>query len=138
MCRALRPAVGIKEARHLGSEQLRKLPLVCVLGRTSSQKTLCLLKHLQPRRPLARGGGRSGPDCVCVYYCRTGCVVFITVCVCLLLQDLGQSCLRGGGDMGGHVLRETTSRGLCELGCPSRTCERGVCVCVYYCRTSWT
>ena len=24
-----------------------------------------------------------------------------------------------------HVLRETTSRGLCELVCPSRTSERG-------------
>jgi hypothetical protein len=39
----------------------------------------------------------------------------------------------GGGDMGGHVLRETTSRGLCGLVCPSRTSERGgegVCVCV--------
>jgi hypothetical protein len=35
-----------------------------------------------------------------------------------------QNCLRGwGGDMGGHVLRETTSRGLCGLGCPSRTSE---------------
>jgi hypothetical protein len=31
----------------------------------------------------------------------------------------------GGGDMGGHVLRETTSRGLCGLVCPSRTSERG-------------
>jgi hypothetical protein len=30
----------------------------------------------------------------------------------------------GGGDMGGHVLRKTTSRGLCGLGCPSRTSER--------------
>jgi hypothetical protein len=50
----------------------------------------------------------------------------VCVCVCLLLQDLVQSCLRGaGGDMGGHVLRETTSRGLCGLGCPSRTSERG-------------
>jgi hypothetical protein len=30
--------------------------------------------------------------------------------VCLLLQDLVQRCLHGwGGDMGGHVLRETTS-----------------------------
>jgi hypothetical protein len=30
------------------------------------------------------------------------------LCVCLLLQDLVQSCLHGGGgDMGGHVLRET-------------------------------
>jgi hypothetical protein len=32
----------------------------------------------------------------------------------------------GGGDMGGHVIRETTSRGgLCGLCCPSRTSERG-------------
>jgi hypothetical protein len=66
--------------------------------------------------------------------------VFITtvpitnLCVCLLLQDLVQSCLRGGGgDMGGHVLRETTSRDLCGLGCPSRTS-----VCVYYCSTYGT
>ncbi len=29
----------------------------------------------------------------------------------------------GGGDIGGHVLRETTSRGLCGLVCPSRTSE---------------
>jgi hypothetical protein len=87
--------------------------------------------------------------------------------VCLLLQDLVQSCLRGGGgygrtcatrddeprpvwtsltitykwcvcvfittgpstklfawggDMGGHVLRETTSRGLRGLGCPPSRC----------------
>jgi hypothetical protein len=31
----------------------------------------------------------------------------------------------GKGDSGGHVLRETTSRGLCGLVCPSRTSERG-------------
>ena len=30
-----------------------------------------------------------------------------------------------GGEGGGHVLRETTSRGLCGLVCPSRTSERG-------------
>jgi hypothetical protein len=49
-----------------------------------------------------------------------------SLCVCLLLQDLVQRCLHGGGgDMGGHVLRETTSRGLCGLVCPSRTSERG-------------
>jgi hypothetical protein len=41
----------------------------------------------------------------------------------------------GGWDKGGHVLRETTSRSLCGLVCPSRTSERGRCVCVYYCRT---
>ena len=37
----------------------------------------------------------------------------------------------GGEDNGGHVLRETTSRGLCGLVCPSRTSERegeGYCV----------
>ena len=32
-----------------------------------------------------------------------------------LLQDLVQSCSRGGG----HVLRETTSQGLCGLVCPA-------------------
>ena len=32
---------------------------------------------------------------------------------------------RGEGDSGGHVLRETTSRGVCGLVCPSRTSERG-------------
>jgi hypothetical protein len=30
----------------------------------------------------------------------------------------------GEGASGGHVLRETTSRGLCGLVCPSRTSER--------------
>ena len=50
--------------------------------------------------------------------------------VCLLLQYLLQSCSRGGGgNNGGHVLRETTSRGLCGLVCPQRNSER-VCVCV--------
>ena len=49
---------------------------------------------------------RSG---VCVYYCST--------CYKAVRE-------RGGGD-GGHVLRETTSRGRCELVCPSRTNERG-------------
>jgi len=29
------------------------------------------------------------------------------------------------GDSGGHVLRDTTSRGLCGLVCPSRTSEHG-------------
>ena len=52
--------------------------------------------------------------------------VILCVCVCLLLQYLLQSCSRGGGgDNVGHVLRETTSRGRCELVCPSRTNESG-------------
>ena len=44
---------------------------------------------------------------VCVYYCRT---YYKAVRV-------------GEEESGGHVLRETTSRGQCELVCPSRTCE---------------
>ena len=47
--------------------------------------------------------------CVCVYYCST----------------LDKAVRMGEGDSGGHVLRETTSRGLCGLVCPSRTSERG-------------
>ncbi len=31
----------------------------------------------------------------------------------------------GEGESGGHVLREDTSRGLCDLVCPSCTSERG-------------
>jgi hypothetical protein len=34
---------------------------------------------------------------VCVYYCST--YYLRRVCVCLLLQDLIQSCLRGGGGL---------------------------------------
>jgi hypothetical protein len=49
--------------------------------------------------------------------------VFITAVPIITLFE------RGKGDSGGHVscyvLRETTSRGLCGLGCPSRTSERG-------------
>ena len=51
----------------------------------------------------------------------------VCVCVCVFITA-GPSTKRfalGGGDIGGHVLRETTSRGLCGLVCPSRTSERG-------------
>jgi hypothetical protein len=33
--------------------------------------------------------------CVCVYYCRT-ITAAVPVCVCLLMQDLLQSCAHGG------------------------------------------
>jgi hypothetical protein len=64
---------------------------------------------------------------MCVYYSSTYYkAVCVCVCVCLLLQYLFQCCSRGGeGDSEGHVLRETTSRGLCGLVCPSRTRGRG-------------
>ena len=55
---------------------------------------------------------------MCVYYCSTVCV-FITAGPIIKL------CAGGEGDSEGHVLRETTSRGQCELVCPSRTNERG-------------
>jgi hypothetical protein len=46
-------------------------------------------------------------------------VVFITAVPIIKLFAWGE------GDSGGHVQRETTSRGLCGLVCPSRTSERG-------------
>jgi hypothetical protein len=52
----------------------------------------------------------------------------LKVCVCVFITAGPSTKLftwGGGGDMGGHVLRETRSRGLCGLVCPSRTSERG-------------
>jgi len=45
-------------------------------------------------------------------------------CVCLLLSTYYKAVRVGEGDSGGHVLRETTSRGLSGLVYPSRTSER--------------
>jgi hypothetical protein len=45
--------------------------------------------------------------------------VFVTVVPIINLFAWGE------GGSGGHVLRETTSQGLCGLVCPSRTSEHG-------------
>jgi hypothetical protein len=50
---------------------------------------------------------------------RHACV-FITVDLIIKLFAWGE------GDSGGHVLRETTSRSLCGLVCPSCTREREI------------
>ena len=47
------------------------------------------------------------------------------VCVCFITAVPVTKPLWGEGDSGGHVLRETTSRDLCGLVCPSRTSECG-------------
>ena len=47
------------------------------------------------------------------------------VCVFLTAEPISKLFAWGDGDSGGHVLRETTSRGLCGLVCPSRNSERG-------------
>ena len=47
------------------------------------------------------------------------------VCVFVTAVPIAKLCEWGEGDSGGHVLRETTSRGLCGLVCPSHTSERG-------------
>ncbi len=81
--------------------------------------------------------------------------MFITAVPIIKLFAWGEP-LGDQRDSGGHVLRETTSRGLCGLVCPSRTSERGGegdfvkegekkgsvrgckdfgVVCVYYCST---
>ena len=61
---------------------------------------------------MTASGGRG-----VVYYCSM--CVFITAGPVIKLFAWGE------GDSGGHVLQETTSRGLCGLVCPSRTNERG-------------
>ena len=50
---------------------------------------------------------------------------WIRACVFITVVPITKLFARRGGGSGGHVLRETTSRGLCELVCPSRTSERG-------------
>ena len=67
---------------------------------------------------------------VCVSVCVCMCVCKC-VCTCAPAAHKRQKLLNfsfawGEGDSGGHVLRETTSRGLCGLVCPSRICERRV------------
>ena len=47
------------------------------------------------------------------------------MCVFITAVPITKLFAEGGGGNGGHVLRETTSRGRCELVCPSRTNERG-------------
>ena len=47
--------------------------------------------------------------------------IYVCVCVFPIVNLLAW----GEGDSAVHVLRETTSRGLCGLVCPSRTSERG-------------
>jgi hypothetical protein len=95
-------SIDVHFPEEANQKHIRFIPVTNTLSK--------LLKVHGPRRQIPlRDGHRVG-----------------RVCVCLLLQDLVQSCLHGGGgDMGGHVLRETTSRGLCGLVCPSRTSERG-------------
>ena len=58
------------------------------------------MDNLGLERDVGQGGHVAG-DSHCVSG-KSGCMF---VCVCLLLQDLLQSCVRGGeGDSEGHVL----------------------------------
>jgi hypothetical protein len=47
------------------------------------------------------------------------------VCVFITAVSITKLFAWGKGDSGGHVLRETTSRGFYGLICPSRTSEGG-------------
>ena len=64
---------------------------------------------------------QSAPMSSCVF------TTAVRVCVCVFITAVPITKLfaRGGGGRGGHVIRETTSQGRCELVCPSRTNERG-------------
>ena len=48
----------------------------------------------------------------------------MAVCVFITAVPITKLFAWGEGDSRGHVLRETTSRGLCGLVCPSRNSER--------------
>ncbi len=58
-------------------------------------------------------------SCVCFYF-----IIKVHYFAVPIIQ-LFSLFVWGEGDSGGHVLRETTSRGLFGLVCPSRTSERG-------------
>ena len=76
----------------------------------SDSPGLCLYLRFMKSTLVQQGpGAHLRHDCVCV---------FITAGPSTKLFAWG------GGDIGGHVLRETTSRGLCGLVCPSRTGTR--------------
>ena len=63
---------------------------------------------------------------MCVFIaCVFITAVPITVCVFITVVPITKLFAWGEGDSGRHVLRKTTSRGLRELVCPSRTSERG-------------
>jgi hypothetical protein len=61
------------------------------------------------------------PSCETLRLAVVVCV-FITAVPITKLFDRGEG--DSGGHVEGHVLRETTSRGLCGLVCPSHTSER--------------
>jgi hypothetical protein len=92
--------------------------------RGTTSRGLCGL--VCPSRTSERGVVCGGEGYVCVFI--RDIVWKVCVCVCVFITAGPSTKLftwGGGGDMGGHVLRETTSRGLCGLVCPSRTSERG-------------
>ena len=65
---------------------------------------------------------------ISVYYCSTYYKAVREgggVCVFITAVPITKLFARVGGGDGGHLLRETTSRGRCGLVCPSRTNERG-------------
>ncbi len=55
----------------------------------------------------SRGGGGGTMEDMC----------YVCVCVFITAGPNTKLFALGGGDIGGHVLRETTSRGLCGLVC---------------------
>ena len=70
-------------------------------------------------KAVREGGGKLEDMC---FYERRLDLTCAEVCVFVTAGPITKLFARGSG---GHVLRETTSRGLCELVCPSRTSERG-------------
>jgi hypothetical protein len=98
--------------------------------------TFCFVdtQYQCPQHSSSPAGSDDLTDCVChagFFLCQSRQSLCVRVCVFITAVPIIKLFAWGEGDSGGHVLRETTSRGLCGLVCPSRTSERRLCV--YYC-----
>jgi hypothetical protein len=98
----------------------------CVVAMSSGTKASLTLGAISLLRPMTdgRAGGAAGrggngwrPDTS-----HNGSTTFepmVQMCVFITAVPILKLFAWGEGDSGGHVLRETTSRGLCGLVCPS-------------------
>jgi hypothetical protein len=113
--------------RQFGSQDLLFAPQRVRIGSLGNQGTVC---NRYPRGMSIPPAHNRSPPCIVI--------IQYTAYRVVALPPLRSGAFRQwGGDMGGHVLRETTSRGLCGLDCPSRTSERGGGTQACYHRWKW-
>jgi hypothetical protein len=74
--------------------------------------------------PMGQCAGFHRGQHLTVHICLWGSGVYVFITAVPITVTITKLFAWGEGDSGGHVLRETTSRGLCGIVCPSRTSER--------------